>query len=1299
MYRQIRTRIKYLLVWFILFTYFGPQRVQALPIAPAVDGTGTAVTSPNGNQFDIGGGTQSGGNLFHSFEQFGLNPGQIANFLSNPNINNILGRVVGGDPSVINGLIQVSGGNSNLYLMNPAGMIFGTNASLNVPAAFTATTANGIGFGNDKFFSAVGSNDYAQLVGNPSSFAFTTNQGGSIVNAGNLAVGQGQSLTLLGGTVVNTGTLQAPGGNITIAAVPGEKFVRISQSGSLLSLDLPVATKTGVNASSTSPLSLAALLTGGNVEDVAGVTTENGVVKLTGSLTPIPTDAGTTIVSGQVSVANNQPSSSTPQINVLGDKVGLVSANLNANSSNGGGTVLVGGDYQGQGTVPKATRTAVSSDSVISADALLGGNGGKVIVWADDTTRFAGSITARGGLTGGNGGLVETSGKNQLDITGGKVDAAAPLGLGGTWLLDPTDINIINGGSGTLSNGLFDPLTGSEIAPGTIETALDGGTNVTITTASGTGGNGDITLTDSINQTGGGSASLTLTGRRFLRPGNATISMTSTGGLNFNINQVNPETNAPSSSIQNAIDAIGNVAGTRTINLGTGTYTGGTVNVTKNVTINGSGASSTVVSGENLYQFFYVNPGVTATLENLTITNGNASQNGGGIFNDGTLTVNNSNISNNSAQDSGGGIYNNGTLTVNSSTISNNSAANAYGGGIRNEGTLTVNNSTIRGNQSTYGSGITNFSQMTVNNSTFTQNRSTGNSGAIDNYNQLTVNNSTISGNEATDGSGIRALGTVAINNTIVAGNTGPDVSGTLSAASSNNLIGIDTGMTGISNGSNGNLVGTALAPIDPLLAPLGDYGGPTQTMALLPGSLALNAGTSLAGITTDQRGISRPQASAFDIGAFESAGYSLTTTSGSGQSTTVNTAFANPLEATLTENGFNRPIPSAGIGITFTAPSNGASASTMNTTLTTNAQGRVSLSVTANTIAGNYSANLSSGNLTPASFNLTNNPDVAAIITATSGSNQSTTVNTAFGDPLEATVQDQYGNAVPNASISFTTPSSGASASTTNTTLTTNAQGRVSLPIRANTIAGNYSASLSSGNLTPANFNLTNNPDAPANISAVGGDSQTTQVGSNFSSPLQARVTDQLGNPLSGISVIFSVPNTGASALFSGGGSSITTTTNADGIASVPISANQVNGSFTTTATVQGVNASASFSLTNNGNTPSNPVPVNPPETPSNPVPVNPPETPTNPVPVNPPETPTNPVNPSDTPSTPSKDAPLKQDEQIRVLRNMQGQASTSSAEMPEKPAPVLCVERSDSGQSLDDYQGIPECKSSFAP
>ncbi|HBK62311.1 MAG TPA: hypothetical protein DD000_01960, partial [Cyanobacteria bacterium UBA11166] len=168
-----------------LATNIGIKPAQSQSIIPAVDGTGTTVTI-NGNQFNIQGGTLSGdgANLFQSFQQFGLSNGEIANFLSNPSIRNILGRVVGGDPSIINGLIQVTGGNSNLFLMNPAGIVFGRNAELNVPASFTATTATGIGFPGG-WFNAFGSNDYNSLVGNPDGFRFETLQPGAIINLGN----------------------------------------------------------------------------------------------------------------------------------------------------------------------------------------------------------------------------------------------------------------------------------------------------------------------------------------------------------------------------------------------------------------------------------------------------------------------------------------------------------------------------------------------------------------------------------------------------------------------------------------------------------------------------------------------------------------------------------------------------------------------------------------------------------------------------------------------------------------------------------------------------------------------------------------------------------------------------------------------------------------------------------------------------------------------------------------------------------------------------------------------------------
>jgi filamentous hemagglutinin family protein len=136
------------------------QKTFAQSITPAPDGTNTVVTQ-QGNRFQINGGTLSGdrANLFQSFQQFGLNSGQVANFLTSPTIRNILGRVTGGNPSTINGLIQVTGGNSNLFLINPAGIIFGNSARLNVPADFTATTVTGIGFGK-QWWQAMGSNNY-----------------------------------------------------------------------------------------------------------------------------------------------------------------------------------------------------------------------------------------------------------------------------------------------------------------------------------------------------------------------------------------------------------------------------------------------------------------------------------------------------------------------------------------------------------------------------------------------------------------------------------------------------------------------------------------------------------------------------------------------------------------------------------------------------------------------------------------------------------------------------------------------------------------------------------------------------------------------------------------------------------------------------------------------------------------------------------------------------------------------------------------------------------------------------------
>jgi filamentous hemagglutinin family protein len=401
-------------------------------IQPANDATQTRVDR-HSNRYDITGGQRSNdnANLFHSFEQFGLSPAEIADFQSAPEIQNILVRVTGGQASRLDGLLRVSGGISNLFLLNPAGVLFGPTARLDLPASLTVTTASGIEF-DRHWFSAIGTNDYGALVGNPNQFAFALGSG-TIVNTGNLSVNPGQSLTLLGGTVINTGQLTAPGGDLTLAAVPGQSRVRLSQAGRLLSVEMPVE-EGGPNPLTLTPQSLPALLTGGNLENASGLrVAEDGSVQLTHSHTPVSSEAGTAIAAGTLDVS---ASGQGGYLMIVGDRLTQLSgASLNA-SGNGGGTVLVGGDLQGSGAI-RSDRTQISLDSRIQADALTAGNGGQVIVWADDTTDFRGNITARGSsILASDGGFAEVSGQRILNFDG-LVDLSAPQGALGTLLLDP----------------------------------------------------------------------------------------------------------------------------------------------------------------------------------------------------------------------------------------------------------------------------------------------------------------------------------------------------------------------------------------------------------------------------------------------------------------------------------------------------------------------------------------------------------------------------------------------------------------------------------------------------------------------------------------------------------------------------------------------------------------------------------------------------------------------------------------------------------------------------------------------
>ena len=235
------------------------------------------------------------------------------------------------------------------------------------------------------------------------------------------------------------------------------------------------------------------------------------------------------------------------------------------------------------------------------------------------------------------------------------------------------------------------------------------------------------------------------------------------------------------------------------------------------------------INGNGSVQIFNVATNLTVFLNSLTITNGYFPEGwstafGGGIYNDGTLTLNHCTLSGNSAPGEGGGIYNDGLLTLNQCTLSGNSTIGGFGGGILNDvgGILALNQCTLSGNSAgAYGGGI---------------------------YNDY------------------RAVMT----NTIVGGNSGSlgadiynDDASTLTYGESNFVQSVDN--------NGGTITGPAPLTNALNLAPLGNYGGPTQTMPPLPGSPAIGAGSVAANtFATDQRGYSRTQNGLIDLGAVE---------------------------------------------------------------------------------------------------------------------------------------------------------------------------------------------------------------------------------------------------------------------------------------------------------------------------------------------------------------------------------------------------------------------------------------------
>jgi filamentous hemagglutinin family protein len=212
---------------------FVPIPVFAQDITP--DGTtATEVKSPDGQNFDIGGGDRAGGNLFHSFGNFGVPNGGSANFLNSPDVVNIINRVTGGKLSDIQGIISAQGA-ANLFLINPAGIVFGPNASLNIGGSFLGSTADRLVF-PDGEFSAVNAEGKPLLTINAPIGLGIRDNPAPITNNSNvgLQVKPGQNITLVGGNLdFNGGKIIAPGGTVNLGSLGVAGTVGLNENGSL----------------------------------------------------------------------------------------------------------------------------------------------------------------------------------------------------------------------------------------------------------------------------------------------------------------------------------------------------------------------------------------------------------------------------------------------------------------------------------------------------------------------------------------------------------------------------------------------------------------------------------------------------------------------------------------------------------------------------------------------------------------------------------------------------------------------------------------------------------------------------------------------------------------------------------------------------------------------------------------------------------------------------------------------------------------------------------------------------------
>jgi filamentous hemagglutinin family protein len=662
-------------------------QLQANPTGPSVAFGGVGFSGLGTGSLTIT--NQAGGNAIINWNGFSIGANELTKFQQFANLA-VLNRVTGNELSSILGALQSDG---RVFLINPNGIVFGANARIDT----AGLVASSLGLSDQDFLS--------------NRLRFTEVPGaGAVVNNGVIQTAAGGRVYMVAPTVENNGLIQSPQGAIVLAA--GREVELVDANTPFVTVKLAASTDSAVNVGNliadSGRIGMFGTLVrnGGNIAASSAVAGPGGEIRLvaskdltldagstvtangaSGGKVQLQAEGGTNLIGGTVEAKGSAGKGG--EVQALGVRVGVVGHGvIDASGDAGGGTVLVGGDYQGKNAaVRNAERTYVGSDGVIRADAMTTGDGGRVVVWADGNTGFFGSVSARGGSQSGNGGFVETSGKEALQAFG-QVNTTAANGVGGTWLLDPGNINIVGSNSGPddalllasygaliFSDGPAAPAT-STIGVNTIDGALASNGSVLLQAVQ------DINLQANVNPTNPGN--LTLQAGDNIHMGANSISMQ--GNLTLAANDslaqsaygAVPTTGAITSSAGGgnittgggSLSASGMAVSLGNINTVGGAYGGGQVNVFATV---GDVSTGAITSGGGFV--------------GLDANNG-AVMVGGAINTSNPLTTgfgtSNGNVS----------IFAYGNITTQSITTRSLHPSNGVGGSVTlntNTGVITVN--------------------------------------------------------------------------------------------------------------------------------------------------------------------------------------------------------------------------------------------------------------------------------------------------------------------------------------------------------------------------------------------------------------------------------------------------------------------------------------------------------------------------------------------------------------------------------------------------------------------------------